>query len=64
MRVHLAFGHGVIERFLGGDRFAVPIVELTVLPVDVEVPACLQCAGKSAWCRSPFPGELLGLVGG
>ena len=29
MRVLLALGHSVIERFLGGDRLAISVVELT-----------------------------------
>lgn len=42
MRVRVALRHGMIEPFLGGDWFAVPVVELTILPVDVVVPACLH----------------------
>jgi hypothetical protein len=63
-RVRLALGHGVIEPFLGGDRLAVPVVKLTVLPVDVEVPACLHVLVNLHGVALPRPGELLGLVGG
>jgi hypothetical protein len=42
VRVRLSLGHGVIEPFLGGDRFAALVVELTVLTVDVEMPACCK----------------------
>jgi len=64
MGVHLALGHGVIKPLLGGDWFAVPVVELTVLTVNVEVPACLHVLVNLHGATLLFPGELLGLVGG
>ena len=64
MRVRLAVGHGVIRLLLGGDWFAVPVVELTGLPVNIEVPSCLHVLANLHGATLLFPGELLGLVGG
>ena len=45
--MHLALGHGVIEPFLGGDRFAVSVRKLSVLTVDVEMSPCLGSLQKT-----------------
>ena len=60
MRVCLALGHGVTEPLLGGDRLAISVVELTVLTVDVDVPACLHVLVNLHGAALPRPGELLG----
>ena len=40
--MHLAFGQGMIESFLCGDRLALPVVELSILSGDVDVLAGLD----------------------
>ena len=42
MRMHLALGHGIIEPFLGTDRVTVPVVELAISAVDMDVPPRLD----------------------
>ena len=42
MGVLLSLGHGIVECLLCGDRLTMLVVERPILPVDVDVPACLH----------------------
>jgi hypothetical protein len=40
--MYLSLGQGVIEPFLCADGLAIPVIELAVRSVDMDVPPCLD----------------------
>lgn len=62
MGVLLPFGHGEVERLLGGDDLAVLVVKSPVLPVDVDVPASLHVLVALDGATLLLPMKLLGFM--
>ena len=62
MGVLLAFGHGEVERLLGGDRLVKLIVEGAVATVDVQFSTGLHVPVGLDSAALPLPIELLGFM--
>jgi hypothetical protein len=58
----MSLGHGVIKPFLGTDRLAIPVIELAVRSVDMDVPPRLEVLIALDGTCLLFPGKLLCLL--